>query len=37
MQRIWHKLRLAASPDISAFPQLEGQPAEPVEPMIPAQ
>jgi hypothetical protein len=37
MQRIWHKLRLATSPDISAFPQLEGQPTEPVEPMIPAQ
>jgi SET domain len=37
MQRIWHKLRLAASPNISAFPQLEGQPTEPVEPMIPAQ
>jgi SET domain len=36
MQRIWYKLRLAASPDVSAFPQLEDQPTEPVEPMIPA-
>jgi SET domain len=37
MQRIWHKLRLTASSEVSAFPQLASQVNEVDEPLIPAQ
>ncbi len=37
MQRVWHKLRLVASSEVTAFPQLVDQAPDPVEPMIPAQ
>jgi SET domain len=37
MQRIWHKLRLTASSEVSAFPQLADQVNEADEPLIPAQ
>ncbi len=37
MQRIWHKLHSPASSDVSAFPQLDDQATQSVEPRIPAQ